>query len=361
LTLDPSLIKREVDDYGGSQPYRLVEILDKGFGMLAARDIKRGELIVSEKPILDSFISSGTAELTKDEEKLLQHSLKCSSQMQGIRIADALTRRMAQEIKSSFKRLSQEDQERIMELSDSFVGRICEEKSALGVLTTNSVSRGSNSSDRVLCLTFSRFNHSCCPNLGHVWVEPYERMYANRDIKKGEELTTAYVNPAQNRTTRQKILLDGYGFRCVCEACALTGKELSISDARRERMAVLDIEILKVGAMDPVRGIALCEEMINVMEKEELAIPALLGRVYYDAYQLACAIGDFPRAKNWINLAHDNHLISEGDKSQSTQKMAQYMANPKSHMNWGVSRWMVGGGIDAHSLRMLTQLFGGLN
>jgi len=342
VTLDSSLILRSVNDYGGSSPFQLVEIKDKGFGMVATRDIKLGELLLEEKPILDSFRCSGREALTDDELKVLQHTLNCIPE--GVVSRPAFERQKAQETKFLFLRLSEEEQNSVMELCDAFVGRISGQKTAFGVITTNAVKRGENSPDRVLCMKFSRFNHSCRPNVGHMWVEPYERMTANRDISKGEELTTEYILLPQNRIERQKHLKEGYGFRCNCEVCIITGKELSRSNARRERIAVLDKQILSTGALNPLKGLTLCEEMMNVLENEGLAIPVLLGRVYYDAYQLACAIGDLSKAKKWIKLAHENHLISEGARGQGTKKMARYLKKPTSHMNWGISRWMVGGG-----------------
>jgi len=343
MTLDPSLILREVNDYGGSSPFRLVEIKDKGFGMVATRDIKLGELLLTEKPILDSFHSSGKAALTNDEEKVLQHSIKHIPE--GVVSSSRLARNKAQEVKSSFMRLSEEERRSIMELSDAYVGRISEQKTPYGVITTNAVTRGANSPDRVLCMKFCRFNHSCRPNVGHMWLDPYERMWANRNISKGEELTTEYILLAQNRKERQKYLKEGYGFRCTCEACMIKGKELIRSNTRRERIAVLDNEILSIGRLNPVKGLTFCEEMMDILEKEGLAIPLLLGRVYYDAYQLACAICDLPNARKWIKLAHENHLITEGINSQETKKMARFLEKPTTHMNWGMSRWMAGGGV----------------
>ena len=66
------------------------------------------------------------------------------------------------------------------------------EKTLVGVFQTNAMARGSENSVGLILLEASRFNHSCLPNLDHFWADPYQRVFATRDIKKGEEVFVTY-------------------------------------------------------------------------------------------------------------------------------------------------------------------------
>ena len=46
-------------------------------------------------------------------------------------------------------------------------------------------------------------------------------LVALRDVAAGEELTVAYVPVARSAEARADELASRYGFRCVCERCAL--------------------------------------------------------------------------------------------------------------------------------------------
>jgi len=68
----------------------------------------------------------------------------------------------------------------------------------------------------------SHLNHICDPNTS---VETSSdrtkglKVYADRDIRSGEELTTTYVNPAHTVQQRQRELRVNWGFICGCSKC----------------------------------------------------------------------------------------------------------------------------------------------
>ena len=39
------------------------------------------------------------------------------------------------------------------------------------------------------------------------------------DVKKGEELTTSYIQPTQSTMTRRQLLNNTWGFWCACARC----------------------------------------------------------------------------------------------------------------------------------------------
>jgi hypothetical protein len=53
-----------------------------------------------------------------------------------------------------------------------------------------------------LFAVFARFNHACTPNVTHRFEEGLRRVFAARDIERGEELLNSYVPPEQSRTKR---------------------------------------------------------------------------------------------------------------------------------------------------------------
>ena len=64
----------------------------------------------------------------------------------------------------------------------------------------------------------SFINHSCDPNTLEFGINDIYFLYAQKDIKKGEEITRRYFNYGLNITNRYANLR-GYGFECKCEVC----------------------------------------------------------------------------------------------------------------------------------------------
>ena len=64
----------------------------------------------------------------------------------------------------------------------------------------------------------SFINHSCDPNTLEFGIDDIYFLYAQKDIKKGEEITRRYFNYGLNITNRYANLR-GYGFECKCEVC----------------------------------------------------------------------------------------------------------------------------------------------
>jgi hypothetical protein len=77
-------------------------------------------------------------------------------------------------------------------------------------------------SGQIICLFSSLFNHSCNPNIERVWYENKSVFFANRPIKKGEQLFISYgpsfhFMPIEERSQKNAQ----YGFKCDCQACNL--------------------------------------------------------------------------------------------------------------------------------------------
>lgn len=79
-----------------------------------------------------------------------------------------------------------------------------------------------NNVDSCIFLLQSHLNHNCDPNTKVVLsAKKYEKLkvFAARDIRTGEELTTTYVNPSHTVQQRQRELRVNWGFICKCQKC----------------------------------------------------------------------------------------------------------------------------------------------
>jgi hypothetical protein len=67
--------------------------------------------------------------------------------------------------------------------------------------------------------TVAMINHSCEPNALVAMDGARLSIRSTENIRKGEEITMAYVSPFPSRYQRQRTLLDQYYFECKCPLC----------------------------------------------------------------------------------------------------------------------------------------------
>ena len=137
--------------------FQRVDAYDGGIGAFATRDIKQGELILREKPICTTTLAS----LDRVEASL-----------------DATARK------------------RLFSLCDWRATAAGAPKTALGVFQANGypAPAAAGGDEAGVFLDFSRFNHSCRPNVSHTWHAFAEKcVFAARDVAAGEELSNNYV------------------------------------------------------------------------------------------------------------------------------------------------------------------------
>lgn len=82
----------------------------------------------------------------------------------------------------------------------------------------------------------SVFNHSCNANAVTIFHGNELIVRALRKIKKGEEITTSYIQQMQPTHLRRQELLESYYFECLCEMCSndLLTKEMSLFNCLEE-------------------------------------------------------------------------------------------------------------------------------
>ena len=200
---------------------------DKGFGTFAARDIPRGTRVIEEVPLLVvSSCDSDDLDLSEFETALRALTPEQHGKFSALYrdhddpVARRIVNEQAQVLKSS----------QSAEIID-----------ALAIFLANNVAMGKGGSG--VFEHYSRINHDCNPNVNNVWNSTIEKLtvHAVRQINKGEEITTSYVDSTcRTRQQRQKEL-DNWDFVCSCKCC--TGPNATASERRRKRMFTMDQEL----------------------------------------------------------------------------------------------------------------------
>eukprot|EP00088_Acartia_fossae_P006428 TRINITY_DN12959_c0_g1_i2.p1 TRINITY_DN12959_c0_g1~~TRINITY_DN12959_c0_g1_i2.p1 ORF type:complete len:351 (+),score=48.42 TRINITY_DN12959_c0_g1_i2:35-1087(+) len=187
------------------KPFKIQEVQGKGFGMLAIRDIKQGELILMEEP---------TLVISKTESK-----------------------RNAKELMKQYEGLDETKKASIMSLHDD-----CptgpEDQKLRRIFENNGIDVNSQQA-AALYLSIPRINHSCAANVvwGYCEKKPLAKeVRALRPIRKGEELLANYIDSWEAsflpHTERQKRLRK-WKFDCTCTVCSLPSQQLTNNDRIR--------------------------------------------------------------------------------------------------------------------------------
>ncbi|KAF4590778.1 hypothetical protein EYR40_009375 [Pleurotus pulmonarius] len=205
--------------------YTIVDIPGKGLGMVATQDIEQGDLIASERPLL--LAPHGMCgfrdiwfeyEATQEEQQAAMFS------------------EVERVLRVAYDRMRPDDQAAYMKLHNAHL----DDGSGplLGILRTNVYSLFDMQGSKYTGVfnELSRINHSCCPNADRTFhrASLSMRLYAVRDIQKGEEITTSYCDLLAPFAKRQQYLAR-YGIHCECPPCLYPVE----SDENRRRISRL--------------------------------------------------------------------------------------------------------------------------
>ncbi|CAE7217783.1 set5 [Symbiodinium natans] len=275
-------------------PVEILPIPAKGFGAIATRDIARGELVLEERPTI-------TYQAGSDWPTSLQQQ---------------------------FDRLPVSSQTAVMELCDATP----DEKGLKGVFDTNSIGCSSPTLDGVLCLSVSRINHSCLPNCEQFWDEQMfrEKIFACKDIQKGEELSISYVEPYLLAEERNDVFRRRYAFQCNCAACSSQSREAS--DRRRRRLGEMLAELGRGVSPDADAGVALAKELLQLCDEEGLALQGFRAQACYHAFQCLLLAGrGQDEAAPWLRRARESLEATRGAGDPDVEALRGYEADPLSH------------------------------
>lgn len=259
----------------------------KGLGLVAARNLAPGELIVAEKPVL-TYNARGSG---------------------GASLPEVLSRQ--------FSVLEAAQQEAVMALHDAHArdGR----KTLEGIIFSNAFAREAGVFDAALCLVSSRLNHSCLPNCEQTW-DPDScevQVRASTGVAAGAELCNYYVDLLAPACDRRRTLQEGYRFECTCRACRGFVAE---SDRRRRRLreALKRAEGGSTAQPLPAR-LRASEEALKLYEREGLHLHCHLKVLCRSAFEAALAGGRVEAAAAWLQLACEASRTCHGPGHRDTQ------------------------------------------
>ncbi|KAI1630600.1 SET domain-containing protein [Biscogniauxia mediterranea] len=306
--------------------FSMTDIPGRGKGLVARTNIPKGTCILCEKPLFT---------------------------VNGPMPPDALETFVVSKLAS----LSREEQRQFLSLHNSFRGKY----PFGGIVRTNALPCGAGSSVGGVYTTICRINHSCLPNCHNSWNSDtkHETIHAIRPIEAGEEITIRY-DKGGSLTARQAFLKESFGFQCDCVQCSLPPPMLKASDSRRESIQRLDDSIGDPWGMlsNPITSLGDCYSLLQVLREEFDGYPeVLLGRLYYDAFQICITHGDQARAAIFAQKAYEARVICEGEDSPETQNAKSLAAKPSSHrsygqcsMKWKTKKEMAPKGLDSDQM-----------
>ncbi|KAG8908921.1 hypothetical protein FRB99_000024 [Tulasnella sp. 403] len=292
--------------------YMVVDIPGKGKGMIAARHIKRGELIMTDTPLF--HIPSSTDQSPSEY------------------------------IRQVIASLSPEGKAKFLSLSVPAPG-IPEADVPFAIVQTNAFAAGPG---MAVFPNAARLNHGCSSafNVVYSFREEEKRLYVHalRDIQQGEELLTTYLDTKKPRAERVAFLKEHYGFECSCSVCSLP-KSLSIaSDIRLSSMQGL-YQRLSTWARNEIDGVEAIKIVNRIWELgEEEGYHSERGTLAADAALVASAHSDLEATRHWRSLAAMWFEIELGPDHEEVQQNLQLVVRPESHPAWGMKQPMSVGG-----------------
>ncbi|KAJ7503037.1 hypothetical protein B0H11DRAFT_1987551 [Mycena galericulata] len=258
--------------------YRLAPSPDKGQGLFCTRKLSAGDLILSERPL--TITPAWIARQMRFSRKLTAEEMFQAQVYEWEQTLKVLFDRLHPDYKTAFMALANSHES---DGSGPIGGRIRTNGLGVHCLQTGRFTAEEERTSRqgvysAVCRQISRLNHSCSPNtIAHFDLATFSyRLFAARDIPRGEELTLTYTSLHSLTEARQKEL-EPYGFQCSCSAC----RSPSQSDARR----ALSISI----SMDNVDD---CLEKLSLLEDEGLEATPEYCKTLKSLVDLYFGLGD---------------------------------------------------------------------
>ncbi|KAF2419587.1 SET domain-containing protein [Tothia fuscella] len=274
----------------------------KGLGVFALHDLDVGSIIMRETPIFTiqrpSFIK-GTG-----------YPMEAVSQL----------------VRSEFALLASKQQEEVMNLTYHATDTEKENSDVLGLIfRSNAYKTGE---DIGLFPKISRINHSCRPNTSYYWNAKQNKriVYANRKIRKGEELFDSYISLLLTHKER-KERLEPYGFTCSCPACASKPKAMRESDVRRMdiRKAFADFAS-QLTLTVPDSQSARRKARINAkasLQLNGLVQQEALADFYAHAYKIVAIsharAEDWGAATTWSNRGYELRVMEDPESANAME------------------------------------------
>jgi hypothetical protein len=315
--LDSGLANLRLQDDSSLFAIRPSAAIQNGKGAFASRDILRGDLILSERPIfsIPTYVPKPRKYLS---------------------------------IEAAVRDLSPAHLDSYLSLHNSHDQCSCFFNSfkLVGIFGTNSFTVAND--DGGICLRASRFNHSCSPNARFSFNSNTGklRIFALGTIPRGEEIFVAYIGSRRlygnPRRSRQDVLRARYHFTCACSVCSLSEAGSKLSDARRQKVNEL---WETVGRLTPTQGIECLHvvvEAIHLLQEEGYLADA--DDFTNEAGPICAFHSDWVSTSYWAGLTYHTRVAEFGEDSPRAAEVRALHLNPKSFelAGWGPPKDLTG-------------------
>ncbi|KAL5524496.1 hypothetical protein ACEPAF_9636 [Sanghuangporus sanghuang] len=293
---------------GDDRAFDVVDIPGKGKGVVAMRDIEQGALLIKERPL--------------------------------IVVASSTDSSPAHLLKSRLRNLTPSQRDEYYSLSYVHPGKdlksLSEDDITLAIFQTNGISAGDSVG---LFPRTARLNHGCSAAFNSVYSwrsrEGNLVVHAIKQIKRGQELLTTYMDTKRPRHERQAYVKSNYDFTCTCSVCSLHEVESRTSDERLSKMTDLyqTFATWGRGKIDGVTASRIAKDIWELGEQE--GYWSERGRLAGDVVYVASAHSDERGVLAWAHLARKWFSIELGNDSTQALEMQIVLNKPRSHFAWG--------------------------
>ena len=193
----------------------------KGLILMAKEDIEKGTLIIASKAI---------EYITKEDKK----TIKFYYQKEGyqMKLINKIKERMMyckEDIPEIYELYDKSNANLSLEERKEKYAKNISKNSIINVEKMKGIFSNSIATklylydqfDTALCLFYypSFMSHSCLSNTKMLGIGNFVFIFAEKLIKKNEEITTSYIEFTEEYKKRQEKLKKYYGFECKCELC----------------------------------------------------------------------------------------------------------------------------------------------
>ena len=283
-------------------PVMVTEIPGKGRGLVAAKDIKKGELLFNERPSIEIY---------SDERNLLKKTDSVLTQL----------KKLPDGAKDQFHKLKVPNS-----LEGIFKGdRLIMQKFCSNARRTTICGVDGQVTLFYLPLNSALINHSCGPNVEvglyidqNISKVPSIRkidfkteVVAIKDISRGDEITKCYIGCNDmikfgfNRQERMKKIRDTLGFECKCSVCSGNCVDQEeILKKIREQAKNLDSDHHLKKIVDWEREAKIYQKMAELTEKLDIGAVVDIKMNLLEGFAAAA------------HLARDEELLRKAMDSQ---------------------------------------------
>ncbi|KAF3277924.1 hypothetical protein TWF970_004802 [Orbilia oligospora] len=319
LTLTDVAVKLSTDpgSYTRRDLYEERQTPEAGIGAFAITNIPSGTRIFCEESVVMLPDEADQVEVYNAVKSL-------GEEKQGMYWALAASTKASRDIGwiDRLRNASHED------ISSTFNDLVSSHEHAWSIYETNRFTcKSLDGSSRSLGIfpESARLNHSCSPNVFHRYNPVINRLtvHALRDIEKGEELLTSYIDICHPTVVRRQILKH-WGFRCRCSACDNLDDD---EDYRRKQIEDLFTKISKRESKrvkneskwtdkEYKGSLGVVAKCIKLLEKEGMEETDTLGVLYTEGVRLAVKIGEEEKAVEWAEKAVEIEKKCLGEDSR---------------------------------------------